>query len=104
MAHEALSEPLHAQKAVLDVIVYRMAKEGASCRFVALQRKQFSGFTASKIERKWLTEYQKYATLPEVCNGCSHFVREDVRVVWVKKMEYKGKFGKHRFYYENKEK
>ena len=100
VAHEALNQSVEGKRAVLDVIVYRMAKEGTSCRFVALQRKQFSGFTASKIQRKWLTSFYEYANMSEVCKECSHFVREDVQVVWARKMKYRGQWGSHKFYLE----
>ena len=104
LASEALSEPPESRRAVLDVLLYRMSAAGTSCRTEALRKHQFSGMTAKKIHPKWLYLYQDCVKMSEVCGECSHFVREDVRVEWTKKMKYKGKFGKHRFYYENKEK
>lgn len=104
LASEALSEPPEARRAVLDVLLYRMSAAGTSCRTEALRKYQFSGMTSKKIHQKWLYLYQNCVKIDVQCEKCSHFVREDVSVRWTKKMLYKGKFGKHRFYYENKEK
>lgn len=99
--HEASGESLAGKRAVMDVVLERMKRTNKSCPVVALQPKQFSGFTWQKIiETKSLTGWEELSRMSPVCAGCSHFHRLDKHPEWNKKFKHRRTIGLHKFYME----
>lgn len=108
--HEARGEPELGQLAVAHVILNRMKRRGRSARFIVLEPWQFSW--ANKGARPPVTDYEALVRALRIVDmavdeqekglsmhGADHYFADTIdRPVWVGKMIFVEKIGRHLFY------
>ena len=102
---EARGEPLRGARAVMDVILKRMATRGKSACEIIAQPGQFSGYRhnfVKNISSKSLARFLKVRSMQPVVKDAEYFHAEYVQPGWARGVEVVAKIGRHVFYKERK--
>lgn len=99
--NESRGESMIGARAVLDVVLYRMAQQDKTACEIIAQPRQFQGYRKGverKLKQNSLTRYELAASMQPVLLGCGYFHAVYVKPIWWKKLKVCRKIGKHIFY------